>query len=264
MIPEAIQTEILRRLRAAEAEHGVKILLAVESGSRAWGFASPNSDFDVRFIYVHERDWYLSIDEKREVIEYPIVDEIDLNGWELRKALRLFRTSNPTFVEWLKSPIVYMEHGPFAPGCRALLPEVYSCVRGIFHYVSMAKTNYRSHLRENLVPIKKYFYALRPLLCVRWLETYGHPAPLEFEKLLHLLGAQEELLADIQRLLEQKRITPEMGLAPQVASIHAFIEAELLRLEGLNLERTQPTEEPTSRLNELFRRCLPEGGEPND
>ncbi|HEX8604694.1 MAG TPA: nucleotidyltransferase domain-containing protein, partial [Pseudoduganella sp.] len=91
MIPEDIRQEIMRRLAAAEREHGVRILLAVESGSRAWGFASPNSDYDVRFIYAHPPDWYQAVDleEKRDVIEYPIVDDIDLNGWDVRKALRL-------------------------------------------------------------------------------------------------------------------------------------------------------------------------------
>jgi len=257
MIPAPVRTEILRRIRAAEAEHRVRVLLAVESGSRAWGFESPNSDFDARFIYVHERDWYLSIDDKRDVIEYPIVDDIDLNGWELRKALRLFRGSNPAFIEWIQSPIVYLEHGSFAQACRDLLPTIYSCVRGIHHYRSMAKTNYRGYLREELVPLKKYFYVLRPLLSVRWLEAFGRPAPIEFHKLLHLVDGQSDLLADIQKLLEQKRAAPEMGLAPQVASIHAFIEAELQRLESLELDPSQPLDNATGHLNKLFARCLP-------
>lgn len=257
MIPEPVRTEILSRVHAAEAEHRVRVLLAVESGSRAWGFESPNSDFDARFIYVHDRDWYLSIDDQRDVIEYPIVDDIDLNGWELRKALRLFRSSNPAFVEWIQSPIVYLEQGPFAAACRSLLPEVYSCLRGIHHYRSMAKTNYRGYLRESLVPLKKYFYVLRPLLSVRWLQAYGRPAPIEFDKLLHLIDDQPELIADIHELLARKRSSPEMGLAPKVASIQQFIEAELQSLEAQKLEPSQPSSDVTERLNEVFLRCLP-------
>jgi predicted nucleotidyltransferase len=101
MVPPPIRTEILARIRRAEDEHDVRVLLAVESGSRAWGFESPNSDFDARFIYVHRQDWYLSVglEEQRDVIEYKIVDDIDLNGWDVRKALRLFWKSNPAFVE---------------------------------------------------------------------------------------------------------------------------------------------------------------------
>ena len=107
-IEPEIRKEILRRIAAAEQEHGVKVLYAVESGSRAWGFASPNSDYDVRFIYAHPKEWYLTVDveDKRDVIEYTIVDEIDINGWDVRKALKLFWKSNPAFVEWLQSPIV--------------------------------------------------------------------------------------------------------------------------------------------------------------
>ncbi len=253
MISEPVRTEILRRIRQAEHDHGVRVLLAVESGSRAWGFESPNSDYDARFIYAHDRDWYLSVDlgDKRDVIEYPIVDDIDLNGWDVRKALQLFHRSNPAFVEWIQSPLIYVESGLFSSAVRALLPSVYSCVSGIHHYRSMAKTNYRGYLREELVPLKKYFYVLRPLLSVRWLERYGKPAPIEFSKLLHLIDDQPALLADVHDLLDRKRLAPEMGLAPQVRSIHAFIETELDRLAHI-----QPTNASANRidaLNNLFR-----------
>ena len=154
MIPDDVCTEILRRLEGCEREHehehehDVRIVLALESGSRAWGFASPNSDFDVRFIYVRPRDWYLSIDleDRRDVIEYEIVDDIDLNGWDLRKALRLFSRSNPAIVEWLQSPITYIESGSFATHARALLPELYQPASGIYHYRNMARNNYRDRL----------------------------------------------------------------------------------------------------------------------
>ncbi|MGL5004656.1 MAG: nucleotidyltransferase domain-containing protein, partial [Casimicrobium sp.] len=230
-----------------------------ESGSRAWGFASPNSDYDARFIYIHPRDWYLSIDleDKRDVIEYKIVDDIDLNGWDIRKALRLFSKSNPAFVEWIQSPITYIECGDFANRCRALLNEVYSCEHGTHHYRSMAKTNYRGYLKADLVPLKKYFYVLRPLLSVRWIERYETAPPIEFSKLLHLIEEQAALVTAIDELLERKRNAPEMGLAPQVPAIHTFIEAELERLERLivNKSRQQST---TDKLSELFRNCLSE------
>jgi predicted nucleotidyltransferase len=259
MIPSEVRTEILRRMHAAEQEHDVRILLAVESGSRAWGFASPNSDFDARFIYVHRRDWYLSVslEEQRDVIEYPIVDDIDLNGWDLRKALRLFSKSNPAFAEWIQSPIIYAETGPFAAHARALLPDVYSCEHGIYHYRSMAKTNYRGYLKGDAVPLKKYFYVLRPLLAVRWLERYGTAAPIEFSRLLHLVEDDTALIAAIADLLVRKQAAPELGLAPPVAIINAFVEQELMRLEGV-----PPTPTPKSGtaglLNPLFRRALAE------
>ena len=259
MIPPHIKAEILARIHKAEAEHGVRVVLAVESGSRAWGFESPNSDFDVRFIYANHPDWYLSVglEEQRDVIEYKIVDEIDLTGWDMRKALRLFWKSNPAFVEWIQSPFVYAESGPFANRVRSLLPQVYSCSRGLHHYRSMAKTNYRGYLKAEVVSLKKYFYVLRPLLAARWLEKYGTAAPIEFAKLLHLIDSDSCLLSDVQDLLARKRAAPELGLAPPVASINAFIEHELERLEGV----APPSRERGNvlqLLNDTFRQSLRE------
>lgn len=256
MIAETVRSAIVSRIHEAEREHGVRVLLAVESGSRAWGFESPNSDYDARFIYAHPPDWYLSVDleDRRDVIEYPIVDDIDLNGWDIRKALGLFARSNPAFVEWIQSPIVYLERGRFAASVRQLLPSVYSCQSGVHHYRSMAKRNYRSHLRADLVPLKKYLYVLRPLLAVRWLERYGIPAPMEFDKLLHLVEGEHGLLAAIHRLVEKKRASPEMGLATPVPEIHEFIEQELGRLEHVHVQPTPAV--VMERLNGILRSAV--------
>ena len=256
-IPSDVHAEIMRRLAHAEAEHGVRILLAIESGSRAWGFASPNSDYDVRFIYAHEPCWYQSVDleERRDVIEYVIVDDIDLNGWDIRKALRLFWKSNPAFVEWIQSPIRYIERGEFGTHARGLLPTVYSVESGMYHYRSMAKTNYRGYLRADQVPLKKYFYALRPLLSVLWLERYGTPAPIEFHALLHLIDDRPALRTDIDALLDRKRAAPEMGLGDPVLSINAFVAEQLARLEAMRPEITrQPS--AISALNIVFHAVL--------
>ena len=126
--------EVFQRVRDAlaqvEAERNVRVLLACESGSRAWGFASRDSDYDVRFLYVHRRDWYLSIEDRRDVIEQPIADDLDVSGWELRKALRLLRKSNPPLLEWLKSPVVYRHDPVFAAEFGALATEFFSPRRG--------------------------------------------------------------------------------------------------------------------------------------
>ena len=257
MIPSAVKNEIQSRLRRAESEHGVKVVLTVESGSRAWGFASPNSDYDARFIYVHQPDWYLAVnlEEKRDVIEYPIVDDLDVNGWDLRKALRLFWRSNPGFVEWIQSPILYETATSFHAEALRLLPDIYSVEAGIYHYRSMAKTTYRGHLQESLVPLKKYFYVLRPLLAVRWLERFGKHAPIEFGKLLTVLEEQTDLLEAIHELLEIKRTSPEMGLSRPVPAIQRFIESELLRLEQVTPQRSERLGS-VSMLSDLFRTVL--------
>lgn len=259
MIENNVREEIRARLANAEREHDVKVLLAVESGSRAWGFASPNSDYDARFIYVNRPEWYLSVglEEKRDVIEYPIVDDLDVNGWDLRKALRLFWKSNPAFMEWIQSPIIYRQHGVFADESRALMPDVYSIESGIYHYRSMAKTNFRGYLQTETVPLKKYFYVLRPLLAVRWLERYGKPAPIEFSKLLETLDGDRPLLDAIDALLAQKRMSPELGLSPQVPAIQQFIVDELERLQSIAPARFERKNvEPE--LSKVFRRVLGE------
>ena len=259
MIPDDVRAEIMRRLARTEREEGVRIVLAIESGSRAWGFPSPNSDYDVRFIYVRPTDWYLAIDleVRRDVIEHAITDDIDLNGWDLRKALRLFWKSNPAIVEWIQSPITYIEAGGFAQGARRLLPTVYSCEAGIHHYRSTAKSTYRNHLCADHVRLKKYFYVLRPLLSVRWIERYGKVAPIEFSKLLHLIEDRTELVGDIEALLRKKCAMPEMGRSEPVARINAFIEAELLRLESIVPERGRRAE-VSANIDELFHATLQE------
>lgn len=258
MVENKVKVNILQRLKNTEEKEGVRILMAIESGSRAWGFASPNSDYDVRFIYSREKDWYVAVDleEKRDVIEYPIVDEIDLNGWDIRKALKLYGKSNPTFIEWINSPIVYINSGNFREEALKILPSIYAVEKGIYHYRNMARTNYRGYLREEMVPLKKYFYVLRPLLAIQWLEKYGTVAPIEFGRLLELVK-ENELLDTIHELLARKKISEEKMLAPAIPVLNKFIESELVRLEEVKLPKSDRKMEMT-KLNDLFHMVLSE------
>lgn len=256
-IDKDVKTEISRRIKAAETEHGVKVLYAIESGSRAWGFESPNSDFDVRFIYAHPKEWYLAVnlEDKRDVIEYPIVDEIDINGWDIRKALKLFWKSNPAFIEWLQSPIVYVDDDHFADKARDLMPLIASSQKGIYHYLHMAKGNFREYLKKELVPLKKYFYVLRPLLAIMWLEKYDKPAPIEFEVLRKLVSDNKPLDEAISDLLARKRASLEKEYAPAVPVINAFIESELERHESY-AEKLKGRDADFESLNLLFKAVL--------
>ncbi len=257
MIPKEIEKEIQQRINLAEKEHEVKVLYAVESGSRAWGFASPNSDYDVRFIYAHPKEWYVAVDleEKRDMIEYPIIDDIDISGWDVRKALRLFKKSNPSFVEWLHSSIIYRDDGIFAETARKILASSYSIDKGIYHYRSMAKTNYRGYLRKPMVPLKKYFYVLRPLLSILWMEKEGTPAPIEFDKLRVLIKSDVELDDAITALIERKKLALEKEIAPAVPVINEFIVSQLDRLEGYSgIELGKSFD--YGALNELFHRVI--------
>ncbi len=257
MINDEVRRDIQGRLRTIEEEYDVRVLFAVESGSRAWGFPSPNSDYDVRFIYAHPREWYLSLDleERRDVIECEIVDDMDLSGWDIRKALKLFRQSNPSFVEWLHSPIVYRDEAGFAERARALLPDVYDVNKGVHHYWSMADKNYRGYLKAKLVPLKKYFYVLRPLLAIRWLERYRSPAPVEFERLRALVTDDETVDKEVTRLLARKQRSQEKEFVPVMAVLNDFIEKELSRLSRYQ-GKAAPGSGDLRGLNTLFRDCL--------
>ena len=256
MIDDLIRKEIMERLASTEKEFDVKILMAIESGSRAWGFASPNSDYDVRFIYAHKADWYLSIDleDKRDVIEYPIVDEIDLNGWDIRKALKLFYKSNPAFVEWIQSPITYIDDGIFRDKALQLLPEIYSPEKGIYHYRSMATTGYRGYLSKDIVSLKKYFYVLRALFSIQWIEKHRTAAPIEFEKVL-ALATDSEVVDAIHSLLEKKKLSEEKMVAPAVPVLNNFIEVQLARLDKLTLSATR-NDQALKLLNDVFRSTI--------
>ena len=151
-------------LSEIESQKDVTVLYACESGSRAWGFPSEDSDYDVRFIYLRPRDWYLSVDfeRKRDVIELPISGKLDISGWDFRKALQLFYKSSPVLLEWLGSPIVYLEAYSTASKLRELAKTHYSATACMYHYLSMAKNNYRDSLRGETV---KKILRLAPYPC---------------------------------------------------------------------------------------------------
>ena len=258
-IATAACTTLLQRMQQAEQQHQMQIVYAIESGSRAWGFHSPDSDYDCRFVYVREPEWYLSInvEHRRDVIEYPIVDEMDINGWDLRKALKLLAKSNPSIVEWLHSPILYRQSGGFADLARQWLAEHYSVARGIYHYRSSAQSNYQQFLRGERVKLKKYLYVLRPLLAVRWLEQYQQIAPIEFGLLRSVLDDQA-VQAAIDQLLEIKRHSSEAEMRAPMPVLQAWIVAELERLQDFRGSDGQSDADCWPSLNRLFLQLLRE------
>ncbi|MBP6642785.1 MAG: nucleotidyltransferase domain-containing protein [Flavobacteriales bacterium] len=257
-IPETITTAIQRALIEAERSHDVKVLLAVESGSRAWGFASPDSDWDVRFIYVHRPEWYLSIDAKRDVIEAMLPMDIDLAGWDLRKALQLFRKSNPPLLEWLRSPLLYTEQYTAAAQLRQFSTDFFRQVSVSYHYLSMGKRNYANYLTGEQVRLKKYLYVLRPLLACDWIANTGTMAPMEFH---HLLDAQlptGPVREAVDRLLRDKMSGGEMGSAPRDPLLHQWIEQRLAHYAENPPTPSVATDADTARLDRLFQDTLKE------
>lgn len=249
-----IQADIQQALTDIERDEQCAIMLAVESGSRAWGFASVDSDYDVRFIYVRQPEWYLSVDDKRDVIERPITGELDVSGWDIRKALRLMRKSNPPLLEWLQSSIVYRERTELMSEVRVLAQQFYAPRSAFHHYASMAKGNMREYLHGDEVWTKKYFYVLRPLLAMRWIEEGRGLVPIEFQVLLDATHPSGPVRDAIDGLLEVKRAGGELSRGPRNAVISGFIEGELARLDRWAPE--QGDQPATELLDRCFRNAL--------
>jgi predicted nucleotidyltransferase len=232
-VAPAVRDDIQFRLHAVEAKHGVHVLFACESGSRGWGFASPDSDYDVRFIYVHPLPWYLRVSVQRDVIELPISGELDINGWELRKALGLLKKGNATLIEWLDSPVVYRADANFLPAMREAVRQVHQAERSFHHYLQMARKNYREYLHGETVRLKKYLYVLRPLLAMLWIEQGRGVAPMRFQDLVDAIVTEPALQGAINGLLAIKRAANESEYCRPLPLVNAFIDKELTRLETL-------------------------------
>lgn len=221
MTQEEMNILVPQKLREIETQYGVTVLYAAESGSRAWGFASPDSDFDVRFIYKRPQKDYLRLNPPRDVIELPIDDTWDVSGWDLDKALKLLYKSNPSLYEWLGSPICYASTG-FEERLRPLMAYCFSEEAMLRHYLSMARSNIRSYLQGEAVRPKKYMYALRPLLACRWILEKHCPPPVPFFELAAAV-LPEELRETVDRLVGLKISGPEALEISHIAALDAYI-----------------------------------------
>jgi predicted nucleotidyltransferase len=246
---------IKENLSNIEKEHGIKILYACESGSRAWGFPSKDSDYDVRFIYMKPKDWYLSIDDHKDTLEFPINDVLDISGWDIRKTLKLFRSSNAVIYEWLQSPIVYKQESDFLKKINSLFPDFFSTRAGIHHYLSMAKNCLENDLQGEQVKIKKYFYALRPILACKWIADKKETPPMEFDILRQLISDKKDLNLIIDELMEQKLDGDEKDTIAPISLLNSFIDSEIQSAKKIT-EEFKKLKGDTSILDSLFRELL--------
>lgn len=251
---------IREKLREIEQRESCRVLLAVESGSRAWGFASPDSDYDVRFIYVRPVESYLRLDRPRDVIELPINGVLDINGWDVDKTLKLLHGSNPTLFEWFSSPIVY-QTTPFADAFRPVMQRYFSSKSGLWHYLHMADKHYREHLRGDMVKTKKYFYVLRPILACRWILERGTPPPMRFSELAES-QLPDELEVPVKKLLKLKMNAPEVNRIPRIDILNEYLERSIAEVR--ELVRRYPKEHTWDweELNRLFLSALEPGRMP--
>ena len=249
-----MKEKIQEQLRRIEEAENIKILLAVESGSRAWGFASPDSDYDVRFIYIRRPEDYLRLDAVRDVIELPIDDVLDINGWDLQKTLRLLHKSNPTLFEWFSSPIVYQKT-EFADKFRELMMHYFSSKKTLYHYISMAEGNYREYLQGEIVRAKKYFYVLRPVLACQWILDRGTPPTMLFSELIKA-ELPVELIDVVNQLLELKMNSPEVKLINRISEINEYLDESIPSIKSAVRLLDDSHTPDWSELNQLFLREL--------
>jgi hypothetical protein len=250
-ILEQIQTE----LQDIEAQEDVRILFAVESGSRAWGFPSPDSDYDVRFVYVRAMDWYLSIRPGRDVIERPLEGELDVNGWDIRKALELLLKPNPVLLEWLSSPIRYRWNVAICRDLTSLAEKIAHDRACLNHYLSLGSRQWAVYIDgKDQVNLKKYFYVVRPAMALRWLRMHPQTTPpMNF----HALSAGIELPASLrvlrEDLLTRKSRNKELGKASRIVEIDSFIIDELDRAREAATTVSKTKYDLTGEADTLFR-----------
>lgn len=249
-----VEQIIPAKLKEIEQRENVRILHCIESGSRAWGFASPDSDYDVRFVYVRPAEFYLRLDKTRDVIEWQLDDTLDINGWDLQKALRLLHTSNPTLFEWNNSPIVYKTTPEWAE-ISEVIGHYFQKKAGLYHYLSTAKKNYREYLKADLVRLKKYFYVLRPILACRWILEKQTPPPMLFSELADAC-LDEALVPAVNSLLRLKMETPEIGLGPRIDVINEYLDASIAEIEQWIQSLSGDEKASWEELNALFLKTV--------
>lgn len=249
-----IKKEILEKLEEIEQQENVKVLYAVESGSRAWGVESPDSDYDVRFVYIRTKEAYLSLQENRDVIEWQLDEVLDINGWDLRKTLIQFRKGNATLFEWANSPVVYKTTDAWE-----LISEVgkkyFSKKVALYHYYGTANSTFCQFLQGEEVKYKKYIYALRPLLACKYMEQYETVPPVKFDDLLKQ-QLPKELSGEIQTMLTIKANSDEKDLNPRMPVIHNYIQEEIKRYEQISKEMEDDRSGDWSALNQVFLKVL--------
>jgi predicted nucleotidyltransferase len=250
---EVVLKLIGKALTDAEHDESCSVLYACESGSRAWGFASPDSDYDVRFIYVHRLDWYLDLNVGKDTVDRMLPNDLDLSGWELRKTLRLFHGCNLALNEWVGSPVVYADDRGVRRKLEELVPEYFNPKKAMFHYLNMARKASEALGSDGTIPIKKLFYMLRPLLASCWVQQHSTMPPTAFRALLDAELAPNEILSEMNGLLVQKaeaaegyRISVPAGLLNWCKETSASQEAHAQVVSAAGSKSWAP-------LNKLFQ-----------
>lgn len=245
---------IWAKLSEIEQSEHVKIILAVEAGSRAWGFSSPDSDYDVRFIYIKEKKEYLRLEEIRDSIDWQQDEHLDMEGWDLRKVLRMIYRSTPEIYEWFFSGIVYRET-PEAQELRKLLPEYFSITKCAQNYLHIASMVFRTYFRDDEVWQVKYFYLLRPMLQIQWMLEEKNVPPVQMEELVRE-KMPDEWKGFILEILEKKKKSSELGKASRNKRLNQDIAETLREMERQILSMKKEEKKSWDLLDQYFYSVL--------
>ncbi|MDF3026930.1 MAG: Nucleotidyltransferase [Fluviicola sp.] len=225
-----MKDQILKKLQEVELNHSIEILFAVESGSRAWGFASPDSDYDIRFVYKRKMESYLSLWDSKDSIEFMTEDDLDGSGWDLKKATLLLAKSNASFLGWLFSPIVYIDRGGTLDAMKQLAIENFNPIAGFYHYHSMNKGFYEQ-LESKELKLKAFFYATRTAFCANWILKNEKIPPVLFQDLYSLID--EENAQSLDKLIARKAQTNESGFSAIDDKLIALVKEIVLENNNL-------------------------------
>lgn len=249
-----IRQEILDKLLEIEEKEKVRVLYAVESGSRAWGVESPDSDYDVRFVYVRRREDYLKLEEQKDVIEWQLDEVLDINGWDLKKTLVQFHKGNATLFEWADSPIVYKTTEEWEAVYESAKPY-FSVKAALYHYYGTANSTFKQYLQGDEVKYKKYVYALRPLLACKYIEERHEIPPVKFGDLLKQ-SLPERLREEIKEMLMIKAESDEKDLKPKMPVIQEYIEKEIDRYGQLSKAMADDRNPDWTALDQVFLQII--------
>jgi predicted nucleotidyltransferase len=224
---------IIKALDRIEKDHNVKIILACESGSRAWGFPSIDSDYDVRFIYVNKKDWYLSIADKRDVIELIVDEVLDINGWDLKKSLQLMRKSNSPLLEWISSPIQYYVWPEAYDRLIKLSEKAFMPESSCHHYLSMAKKKVEQVKGDGRVKLKTLMYAIRPILRCEWIVKNMEQPPMHIDNLLAEVTGDLHFKDQVIQLIAQKKGQTEGFTVERIENIQKYLTKKIIELQDI-------------------------------
>ncbi len=232
-INASVRTEIQGELLRIAEDNNIRILYACESGSRAWGFASPESDYDIRFIFLYPTSWYLSVLPQDDGMDLFIDKELDINGWDIRKVLRLIMKSNITALEWLQSPIVYQTDEDFKAAIWSLSQHFFQARSSILQYLSLAGNSFRRISEESEINVQKYLYVIRPLLAAMWISQHKSSAPMTFAELLPLLKPFSNIEAIVIELWEKALLPNEKDSIKPIQELNDFIHKEIVKCNSI-------------------------------